>query len=186
MKSLKIIQILAKILRVIFIVVFIACIVGASFCLLGLILLPIFQGTVIYEGKTFEVWLMDRDIPLYEAYLAVSTGLLSCGVGIFLGKYNELFFKEEIELGTPFSKDIVRKMRMVALINIIASFALGIVVGIGVGIVKAVNHSDFEFKYELLSFVGFGLALLVISLFCDYGAEAIEPKVEESQEPEEN
>ena len=178
MKSLKIIQVLAKILHVIFIVVFIACIVGASACLLGLILVPIFKGVVIYEDKTFEVLIAEKGAPLYQVYTGLAVGLLSCGVGIFLGKYNELFFKEEIELGTPFDMGIVKKMRMVALVNIVASLALAIVCGVGVGIVQYLNHSDFEFKGELLSFVGFGLAMLVISLFCEYGAEASGNKID--------
>lgn len=171
MKALRIIQILAKIARIICLIVFIACIVGASISLLGLILIPLCKGTVIYENKTVEVLIAEKGLPLYLAITNCAVGFISCCTGIFLGKYNELFLKEEIELGTPFTRDMVKKMRKVAIVDIIASFALALVCGIGIAIVQYVNHAEVEFKYEFMSFVSFGISLLIISLFCEYGAE---------------
>ena len=185
MKSLKIIQILAKIAWIICKIVFIACIVGASCCLLGLILIPIFKDVVVYEGKSVEVLIAEKGHPLYESILACAVGFASCGTGIFLGKYNELFFKEELDVGTPFKHEIVKKMRKVAIVDIAVSFALGLVCAIAVAIVEHVNHTTVDFKYELMSFVGFGISLLIISLFCEYGADVSEPKSEESNLPEE-
>ena len=83
----------------------------------------------------------------------------------------KLFFITTVFLFTMFSSCYCQENENVALINIVASLALAIVCGVGVGIVQYLNHSDFEYKGELLSFVGFGLAMLVISLFREYGAE---------------
>ena len=176
MKSLKTIQVIAKILRILLVIGFVACIVGASICLISLILLPIFQDVVLYEDKTITILLAQENIPLYEAYASMSVGLLGCGVGIFLCKYNELFFKEEIDLGTPFTRYIVKKMRVVAVVDISVSFAVGLISGLAFSIVGAINHAKVDFKGESFSFVGFGIALLIISLFCEYGAEIKEEK----------
>ena len=186
MKSLRIIQILVKIVRIICIVLFVLFIVGAAGCALSLIILPIIQNIEVSEGKTIADLMVEKGVVISTMYGSIVIGLLSCGVGIFLAHVNRLFFEEELKVETPFDKDIVKKMRVNALINIIASIALSITAGIVVGIVKAVSGNNTEFRFELLSTVGYGLFLLVLSLFCDYGAELKNPPVEVIDSSEEN
>ena len=171
MKALRIIQVLAKIARVICVILFVFCIVGAAGCLIGLITLPLSENIVIFDGKTVVEFINEKGGSMSKAYGGIVAGLLSCGVGIFLSKYNELFFKEEIELGTPFKMNIVKKMRKVAIVNIIATVALSIAVGIAVVIIQAIYHEDINLDLNLFSTIGFGISLLIISLFCEYGAE---------------
>ena len=183
MKSLKIIQVLAKIIWVICKILFVLFIIGAAGCLMGLILFSSVQGLKVNSEQTVAQLLAEKGVQPALAYAGMSAGLISCGGGIFLAKYNELFFKEELDVGTPFKRDIVSKMRKVALVNIIVSFGLSIIGAIVISIVCAVNHiENRQGVGEIISTVGFGLALLVISLFCEYGAELAEPK-EEVVEP---
>ena len=174
MKSLKIIQTLANVARIICIVIFVLCIVGASLCVASLIALPFVKDIVVEteSGKTIEVIFVENDIPFNEAMFGLGVGLLSCGVGIFLAKYTEHFFDEEIKLGTPFDDSIVKKMRKVAIVHIIASIVTSAVAGIAYMIVKALTEGYGEFSFRGLGgSIGFALALLVLSLFCEYGAE---------------
>ena len=179
MKSLRIIQVLAKIARVLCIICFVCCIVGAVACLAGLIVLPIIQDKSFPDGKTVVAFLLEHQLTLEVCYSGLAVGLLGSGVGIFLAKYNELFFKEEIAVGTPFKMDIVRKMRRMSLVNIIVSISASVLAAIVVLIIQTAFQAKFKFNYGLVSTVGFGISMLIISLFCEYGAEP--EKVEEEE-----
>jgi hypothetical protein len=176
MKSLKIIQVLAKIMWILSMIAFIACIVGASLCFVGIIVFSATKDVVVDEGQTFTILLADRGVPEPGVYSALITGLIVSGVGIYLGKINEIFFKKEIALGTPFKKEVVSEMRKLAIINIVASIATGILCAIALSIVAAIYRYDSGFHLEFFSTVGYGISLLILSLFCDYGAELEEKK----------
>ena len=185
MKSLKIIQVLAKIIWIICKVLFVIFIIGAAGCLLGISLFTLVQPIKVNADQTVAQLLAEKGVNTAQAYAGMSAGLISCGGGIFLAKYTELFFKEELDAGTPFKHDIVKKMRKVALVNIIVSLGLSILCGIVVGVICAVNHIENNSDlFKIFSTIGFGLALLVISLFCEYGADLAEPKEEVDARPE--
>lgn len=180
MRSLKIIQVLAKILWVICKVLFVIFIIGAAGCVLGLALFGAVQPLKVNAEQTVAQLLEEKGIQPALAYAGMSAGLISCGGGIFLAKYNEIFFKKELDEGTPFKHHIVKEMRKVALVNILVSLGLTIVGAIVISVVCAVNHIESRQDFmQMISTVGFGLALLVISLFCEYGADLAEPNVEE-------
>ncbi len=179
MKALKIIQVLAKISEIICMVLFILCIIGAAGCLIGLIVVPIIQNTPLVDDKTLVDILAEQHVLMSEVYSGIVVGLLSCGVGAFLNKYNNIFFKEETALGTPFKMEIVKKMRKVAIVNIVATLALSIIASGSVAIIGVILHESVKFDWSLYSTIGFGISLLIISLFCEYGAEKDEPKPED-------
>ncbi len=182
MKCLKIIQILAKVVRVLLLIAFIVCIIGAAGCILGLIIVPLMKDVVLYDNKTLTDIFWENDIAMGQVYAGLVGGLISCGMGIFLSKYNEIFFKEEIKIGTPFDMVIVKKMRKVSIVNIACSLATAIVVAIAMAIVLAVNGiKNSKFDINVFSTVGFGLTLLILSLFCEYGARKDEEKEEPKQ-----
>ena len=79
-------------------------------------------------------------------------------------------------------------MRITAVVTMIVSFSYFVTMAIIVGIIRAFlrNLGDIRLDFSWW-IVGYGLALLVISLFCDYGAElnnpnVIDTKVEEFEE----
>ena len=77
-------------------------------------------------------------------------------------------------------------MRKVSIVNIACSLASAIVVAIAMAIVLAVNGiKSSKFNINVFSTVGFGLTLLILSLFCEYGARKGEEKVEEPKQIEE-
>ena len=178
MKSLKTIQVLAKIAKIICTVLFIVCIVGASCCALSVIILPVTKDVILYEDKTFSVVLAEQGTSYIDALTGSVIGLIVCGVGIFLAKYTELFFKKELELGTPFDKGLVKDMRKMALIHIIVSIVASIITSIVYFIFKE-SVPDFNGTYDFNGgSIGFGISMLIISLFCDYGAEKANDVIE--------
>ena len=190
MKSLKIIQVLSKILWVITKVMFVVCIVGASCCLLSVIILPITQDILIYEDVTIRIFLEDKNVSVATAITACALGILTCGVGIALSKINEKFFKKELDLGTPFNKDIVKEMRILAIIHVAVAVTLGSIMALTLSIVRRASGEIIDIRNDFGSSFWFGVSLLVISLFCDYGAEkdhseAVDVKDVESKEKKE-
>ena len=135
MKSLKVIQVLAKIAWIICKILFILFIIGGVGCVMGLSLFAIVQGVKVNADQTVAQLLAEKGIQTPLAYAAMAAGLISCGGGAFLAKYTELFFKEELDVGTPFKHDMVKKMRKVAIVNICVSLGLAIVSSCVVSIV---------------------------------------------------
>ena len=182
MKSLKIIQVLAKIARIICLVVFIACIIGAAGCLIGLIIFCAIKDIPFNNGQTISSKLIEQGTNSETVIVAIIIGMASCGITIFLAKFNEIFYRNEIKEGTPFRKVVVRDMRITALVNIVVSFSFFITLAITVGIIKAFlrNIGDIRLDFSWWM-IGYGVALLVISLFCDYGVELSNSNVIDTQ-----
>lgn len=176
MKSLRIIQALAKIARIICLIVFILCIIGAAGCLIAIIVVSSLRNVVLYEGKTLNDILLENRATFEAVLAALIVGLLSTGVGIYLSKYNELFYKRELAVGTPFKMEVVKDMRKVSVVNIVVSFSLSVVATITVLIIAGVTGVHVEVNYSLFGTIGYGLILLLISLFAQYGAEIDEAK----------
>ena len=177
MKSLKVIQTIAKVLRIICKVMFIICIVGASCCLLGAILVATLQDVVLYEDVNLEILLADKGTNVPTAIVACVVGLFVCGAGIALAKYTELFFEKELNKGTPFDKEIVKDMRILGFVHLIASVALGSTIALALFIIRRTVPDYLEVSNEGWGSFWFGAVLLLISLFCEYGAEKSQPEV---------
>lgn len=171
MKALRIIQVLAKICRILCIICFVGCIVGAAGCVIGLVVVPLIKDIVVEGGKTVEQMFLEKNITMPKLYTSLGVGIAGCGMGIFLAKYNGVFFKQELDAGTPFDMVIVKKMRKVAIVNIIVSIVSCIAIAIAVAIVEKLNNTSFNLNNGYFSSIGFGIYLLILSLFCEYGAE---------------
>ena len=184
MKSLKIIQVLAKVFKIICFVLFILCIVGAAGCFIAMIVVPIVAALPADEGKTVADVMAENGSPVHEVVGRLAVAFISCGTYIFINKINEKLFADELEVGTPFNHEIVSKMRKTAIINLIAAVALCITAGIVVAIISAIYRAHVSYGYELWSSLGFGLFLLVLSLFCDYGACILDGEAKQ-EKPEE-
>lgn len=181
MKSLSTIQKLSKIGKILSLIAFIFCLIGAAFCLLGVILLPAMKETVIENGKTLEMILIEKKTNFITALTVCIVGLITCLVGAFMAKYTQLFFKKELEVGTPFRFEIAKKMKKLGLLHIIVSLATIFVLAIVIACIKAGNKELQDIKgLESGGSLWFGVAMLILSVFCKYGAEkedkANEPK----------
>ena len=184
MKSLKIIQTLCKIARVICIIIFVLSIIGAAGCLIGIILMPALKDEVIYNHKTLEQLLEKNGTNFNVALTAMIMAFVVCGVSIFLSKYTELFFKKEIEVGTPFNKDIVRRMRVLGVVHIVTGILTTVIVSSVIAIAVASNpdvENSRNFNLSNVSSLWFGIAMLIISLFANYDVEKEEALKKESE-----
>lgn len=178
MKSLNIIQTLAKIGRIICIVLFILGIIGAAGSVLGLSLFPIMQGVIVAEpNKTLADYLLEKGIRLFDVYSSLAIAIAFSGLSIFLCKYTELLLNEQIKLGTPFDHSYVKKMRKYALISVITCVCVNILVAVILALVGFFTQTKFTYNAGSFSTIGWGIAILILSLFCEYGADLLHPAV---------
>lgn len=167
MKSLKRIQTMAKVLKMLSTVAFVGCIVGAVFSVIGGSLSP-----VIASSETLQKYLTDSGAAFeWKSYLATCIcSAVSCGAWIYLGYKNVEFYKAELEVGNPFDKKIVEALRRLAIECVVVAFIASVIGGIICLAFKA------EAKNFNVSGIGLGLAYLLISLLLDYGADLNEEK----------
>lgn len=162
MKSLKRVQTMAKVFKILFTILFVGCIVGTIFSVIGLALTPLIannqtlQRYVVKSGTEFEL----------NSYLsACICSILSCGTWVYLGYKNVEFYKYELSVGTPFDKSVVSALRKVAIEAIIISCAANIVEVI-ISCIFRSGVKDFG-----VGEIGTGIVYLLVSLILDYGAE---------------
>ncbi len=168
MKALRTIQTLFKIARVICIIVFICGIIGAASCALTLLVVPSLPEIEV-EGFNFEELLAENGLTMGLMYGALSVAILGCVLAIVLSKYTQKFCEKELEIGTPFNMDVVKRMRKLALFQIIASISVSFVSGLVMGIIASLEGIDYNYDINILSTIGFGISLLILSLFCEAG-----------------
>ena len=182
MKSLKTIQTLAKVGKILSLIAFILCIVCAVFCAIGVAVLPAMKDKVIQDGKTLEQLLIENKTNFITAITVCVIALISTLAGVFTSFLTLRFFKRELEVGTPFRFEIANKMKKLGLIHVIVSLALLVTIAIIVASVKSGHKELQDIKgTETGGTLWFGIALLILSVFCRYGAEkedAIEAKAE--------
>ena len=174
-KNLRIIQKIVQITRIVSIVAFYGCIVGAGFYSLGVLTMGIFKlvgsGFSAISGF-FGVTGLDVN-GLGTAPVAFLDAAIVCGAFIFLAFKMKNFLERELEVGTPFSYEIAKEMRFMGIL--FAAFGIGI--SWIVAFINMVAHfavrisTDLDVDFTFSGIVVFGAMLVFLSFVCQYGAE---------------
>ncbi len=176
MKSLKRINILLKVCRVICYILFACFIAGAAFCALAMGIINLVKDFDLGDGRTLTTTLAENNITINGVYTMLAMAIAGCFVGTFLSIYTAQFFKRTLKEENPFTRPVVKDLRKVALVNIFVNLGASILIGIGGGIAKAIDKGIGRVdNYSGLSIM-FGLVLLLISLFVEYPVELEEQK----------
>lgn len=176
MKSLKYVQLIFKIGKILALVAFVFCIVAASLTALSLVLLPLAQGAlsqVRIDGRTIEEFVMDRSgVSLSASYVSLAVSLVFYGAGIYLTRITYRYFEHELEDGTPFTHRGAKEMRDVALQHVFVSLACIVLCAIGLAIYHFATHDSIDLDNR--GTLWFGIGLFLFSLLVDYGADVRE------------
>lgn len=183
MKSLHTIQTLSKIGKVLSKITFIFSIIGFCGCIVGLISLAFDQGSLIKIGGVtiHSLILANSKYSIGSMCAALTGGIIVCVGEAIVAKFAELYFKHELEAGTPFTRDGASELKKLGILMIAVSagctlFAM-IIQEIMCGFTGAVSMAD---AFECEGEVALGIMFIVTSLLCKYGME-----VAAKQEPEE-
>ena len=104
-------------------------------------------------------------------YASMAVGLIFCAAEAVLCKFAEVYFKNELTDGNPFTLRGAKELMRLGILTIAIPLGTGIVCSIGVAIADNVYPGIEKLSGGEFSSVGLGVMMIVLSLFCRYGAE---------------
>lgn len=171
MKSLKAIQILAKIARVLCKIVFILCIVGFCLSVAGIVSLALGFESFKIGGVTVKSIVENKaGLDLPTLYAALASGIVLFVAEAVLSKFAEIYFENELADGTPFTRRGAKELMRLGILSIALPLAAWIFISIGAAAASRAYPEIDRFLSGGPS-LGLGIMMIIGSLFCRYGAE---------------
>ncbi len=172
MKTLGVIQKLAKLGKVLSKIVFIFCLVGGIFCAVGIISLQFIPESFKLGGVTIRS-MIERDarISLGTGYASMAAGLILCVGEAVLAKQAEGYFKNELAAGTPFTFDGAKELLRLGICAICVPVGSRALAEITVQVMAHYMQGVAEIPLGGTVSVGLGVMMIVAGLLCKYGAE---------------
>lgn len=173
MKTLKALQVLAKIGKILSTITFIFCVVGGALCLvgiLGLALIP--EGFSIGSVSIKGIVEKHADITVATCYATMAAAVVCCAGEAVLAKFAERYFRNELKAGTPFTIDGAKELMRLGILAIAIPILTMIVASVIFTVIKFVaQESVQEIKFGDSLSIGLGIAMIIGSLLCRHGAE---------------
>ena len=181
-KNYKILQTIVKIGKILSKVAFVFSIIGICGCFVGLI------SNVFGSGKVFKIGgvtiyglLADFDAYNVKSISATLVAWLIVCIGqAVLAKFAELYFRNALMEGTPFTQVGARELRRLGILTMVIPTGCVVLAEIVQGImtgfmnVMSAGWSDLNFDNEASVIVG--VMFIACSFLCGYGAELLEKK----------
>ncbi len=175
MKTLKTIQTLSKISKIFSDIIFICSIVGLCLSVAGIISLafdwkPFTIGDITFGG----VFRTPEDGTVLSAgdwYVVSAQGIVVCVGTIILSKFAGIYFKRELKDGTPFTSGGAKELLRLGILSVCIPIAEQIAASVIFFAVPA-GFGDATLQTDLHTecAVTVGIAIIVTSLICRYGA----------------
>lgn len=171
MKTLKTLQTLSKIAKILCKIVFVCCIVGACGCVLGIIGIAACLPLVI-DGRTFEeILLAEANVTAGTMYATMVAGIIACGVEIVLAKFAEKYFDNELLDGTPFTERGAKELLRLGILTVCLPIGSTIVIAIANAVIGVMCGAVAPLEFDNSSSVVLGVAFIIVALICRLGAE---------------
>ena len=179
MKSLKTIQTIYKIAKVISEIVLICSIVTLSLSALGMALTAVY-GAPMLEAADMKFFLMDEgyQFTVPEIYCVFSLGIIMSAASIVVSKFAYRYFVGELKAGTPFTLEGAKELKTLGILAIAVSISSSIVSAIIIEICKKANGYGIGFDVGLGGYISIGITFLILSVIFKCGAEMIGEKGE--------
>lgn len=172
MKSLKILQLLAKIGKIPSRVIFICCLVGVCGCTVGIIALCLGTGALEINGLRMEAILQSSaNLSSGTLYATMSVGLILCAGEAVLARFALHYFRSELADGTPFTLSGARALLRLGILTAAIPLGSVLLAELTQNLLAEFLHDVTPLRLDDASSVWLGLALIVMSLLCRYGAD---------------
>ena len=188
MNSLKTIQTLSKIGKILCKIAFVFAVIGFCGCIVGMISLSV-GGNILKLGGVTIHGIISENLDYAEGSLiAVLIGwLVVCAGEAVLAKYAELYFKNELAAGNPFTfagaKELLRLGIITAVIPTVCAVVGSIVEGIASGIMDVEKAVELNMPFGTEGNITLGIMFIIAALLCRYGAEIMEYSRESEVRP---
>lgn len=171
--SLKTIQLLARIGRVLSKIVWICCIVGAAGCLIGIVSLAAGIDGAFKIGGVTIYGLIENEagMSIGSIYASMTVGMIVCLGEFILALFAERYFKNELTAGTPFTFAGADEMKRLGILTICISVGTTVAAEIAHQIIDAVFQNAERMLMNDFTSIGLGITFLVMSVIFRYGAQ---------------
>lgn len=171
-KTLKTIQTLAKIGRILSKIIFILSIVGFCGCLAGLISLAVGFTAIQIGGVTLHSIIENKaGLTMGTLYAAMTGGMILCAAEAVLSKFAEHYFKRELADGTPFNLGGAKELLRLGILTICIPVGAVILAAIVQAILSLTLTDVVPLDMSAYGSTSLGIMMIVSSLLCKYGAE---------------
>lgn len=182
MNNSRVLQLIAQIGKILSKVAFVFSIIGICGCFVGLL------SNVFGSGKVFKI----GGVTIYgllaefDAYNVKSISatlvawLIVCIGQAVLAKFAELYFRNALTTGTPFTQVGARELRKLGILTMViptgCAVLAEIVQGIMTGFMNVMSDGWSDLNFDNETSVIVGVMFIACSFLCGYGAELLEGK----------
>lgn len=172
MKTLKTIQTLAKLGRVLSKIVFVCCVVGFCGCVIGITSVAAGAHVFIAMGTSLEDLLINEaGMTTGTIYASMAVGIVLCAGEAVLAAFAEHYFRRETQDGTPFTTDGANEMLRLGVLAIALPLAAQMLAEVVHLIIRTTMADVAPLNYDSYGSVGMGVMFILAALICRYGAE---------------
>lgn len=172
-KTLRIIQKLAAVGKVLSKIIAVCCIIGIIGCLIGIVSISTLGlDTFKIGGVTIHSMIEESaEMSFGTLYAYMTVGLILCIGECIIAKKAEKYFRNELTAGTPFTFDGAKEMLRLGIYIIAISVGALIAANISYSIMDHWLSDVAEIHLDAFGQAGTGLAFIIASLLCKFGAE---------------
>lgn len=172
MKSLNTIQTMAKVAKIVSNVIFICAIVGLCLFVGGAVGFAVgFDGFKL-GGVQVNGLVSAQDGLSRGAMIAgLVKGILYCIGAIVIARFSLRYLQNELEAGTPFTKDGAKELQRLGILTAVFSVVAQIVLAIVYTVLEKLYPGEAFAQIDLGVALTVGLAMIVISQICKYGTQ---------------
>ncbi len=188
MKSLKTIQTLFKIGKVISEIIFICCIVCFCLCAAGIVSTALGVDGLKIGGVTLKSFIQDEtaSVSTGTIFANLAAGAVVCAGEAVLSKFAHHYFKRELADGTPFTSDGAREMQRFGILAICIPVGTQIIASIVYSILEMTLSDVAPLEWSFAGSVTIGIMFIVMAQICKYGVELCGQKKQTDQKGEAN
>lgn len=171
--SLKTIQVLARIGRVLSKIVWICCIVGAAGCLIGIASLAAGIDGAFKIGDVTIYGLIEHEagMSIGSIYASMTVGMIVCLGEFILALFAERYFKNELTAGTPFTFAGADEMKRLGILTICISVGTTVAAEIAHQVINAVFQNAERMLMDDFTSIGLGITFIIMSVIFRYGTQ---------------
>lgn len=180
-KSLQVLQVLAKIGRILSKIVWICSLVGAIGCLVGIITVAVGTDEVLKVGGVtiHGIVANESGMNIGSLYASMTVGLILCIGEWILAKYADRYFTHELAAGTPFTFEGAEEMKKLGIRTIVIPIIAMIAANIAYQIINHTFMNVQDAKIDDYASVGLGIAFIILSIVFRYVAHLEQSKTNE-------
>lgn len=183
MKTLDIIQKLFKVGKIFSKIIYICCIVGFCGCAVGAVAMIVGAETLKIGGVTLHGILeTEAGVSTGTIWAAIAVGACLCVGEFFVARMAYRYFENELNAGTPFSFDGAKELLNLGISTIWIPIVAAVLAQIAQGVIGQFAENVEKVSVDGFDSVAWGVMFILISLFCKYGAECKENKVNDVDE----